>query len=136
LRVKQAELTGMEPFVAADPSFPTRIYSEKKMLQEHTVSIYVQTKDVDPICRDYYGLHLDINAGRFPCKVSHTFELVHHNGNPQSAVKEDKENFFTKAEAWGSTRFILKARLASRNNNPYVKDGYVTFKCTFKIVDE
>jgi hypothetical protein len=136
LRVKHAVLTGREPFVSRYPNYPARLYSEDKVLHGHKVAMYVQTKDVDPLCQDYYGLHLDISAGNFPCKATYTLELVHYDGNPQSAVKREEEYTFTKTDCWGYSRFIAKARLASPDNNPYVKDGYVTFKCAVKIVDE
>jgi hypothetical protein len=135
LRVSHAELTGREAFVPLYANHPTRIYSEHATVQGHTVSIFVQTKNAKPDDQDYCGLFLDVAGGPFPCKATYTFELVHHDGNPQSAVKDAGEYTFSEAYCWGFCRLISKARLASPVNNPYVKDGYVTFKCTFKIVD-
>ena len=34
----------------------------------------------------------------------------------------------------GRSQFVPKARLASAANNPFVKDGYVTFTCTVEVV--
>ncbi len=105
-------------------------------MQGCTVSIFVETEDEDPRDQDYYGIFLNVYGGPFPCKATCTWELVHHDGDPQSAVTEEDEYTLTEVNASGTSRFFSKARLASRNNNPYVKDGYVTFKCTFKFVDE
>ncbi len=135
LRVKHAVLTGREPVVPRYPSHPTRVCSEDKVVQGLKVSIYVQTKNINPEDQDHYGVYLEVRNGPFPCKATCIWELVHYDGNPQSAVKDEHEYTFTKFEAWGHPRFISKARLASADNNPYVKDGYVTFKCTVKIVD-
>jgi hypothetical protein len=136
LRVKHAVLTGRKAFVPLHPSHPTRVYSEDKVVHGHRVCVFVGMKDDRPVNQVHYGVHLEVADGFFPCKAICTLELVHHDGNPQSAVKKEGEYTFTEAWCWGSTRFISKARLASPDNNPYVNDGYVTFKCTFKVVDE
>jgi hypothetical protein len=136
LRVKHAVLTGREPFVPQYPSHPTRVYSLVKMVQRHKVSIYVQTKNINPEDQDHYGVLLEVSDGAFPCRAIFAFELVHHDGNPQSAVKDEVESIFAEAGARGFSRFIRKAELASADNNPYVHDGYVTFKCTLKVVNE
>jgi hypothetical protein len=134
-RVKHAVLTGREPFVPVDPSFPTWIYSEEKVVNGHKLCIVVDTNDEDseePECSAFLH-HFD---GPVPCQVTWTFELLHYDGNPQSAAKREGVDTFTKNLAFRCLHFISKADLASRNNNPYVKDGYVTFKCTVKVVDE
>jgi hypothetical protein len=136
LRVKHSELTGREPFVPRYAVHPTSLYSEYNTLQRHGVWINVQTRNEKPENQDHYGFYLTVVDGPFPCKATFTLELVHHDGNPQSAVKWEEEYTFTEGKARGRARFISKARLASPDNNPYVKDGYVTFRCTFKLVDE
>jgi hypothetical protein len=136
LRVKHSVLTGKEPFVPRYPQFPTRVYSENKTVQGHRVRVYVQTKDKDPQFQDHYGVYLAVHGGHFPCKATCTLELVHYDGNPLSAVKKGVEYIFTEADSWGPPRFVHKARFAYPDNNPYVKDGFVTFKCTFNFVNE
>jgi hypothetical protein len=136
LRVRHAPLTGREPLVPLYPTQPTRLYSEEKEVQGHTVCIYADTNNDKPENQNYYGFHLAVLNGPFPCKVTCTWELVHHDGNPLSAEETEDEYTFTEAWCWGYHRFISKARLASPDNNPYVKDGYVTFKCTVKIVNQ
>jgi hypothetical protein len=138
LRVKHAELVGREPFVPEDPAYPTRLYSEEKVVRGHTVWMFVayeESKDKHPQNEDHYGVAVNVRDGHFPCKVTYAFELVHHGGT-RPAKSHEKEHVFTKSKARGDARFVRKARLASPDNNPYVKDGYVTFKCTLKIVDE
>jgi hypothetical protein len=96
--------------------------------------LFVVTKETRLEDQDYYGVHLNAAGGPFPCKVQYTFELVHHGWNPESALQCTGEFTFTEAQAWGCPRLISKARLASPDNNPYVKDGYVTFTCTFSSI--
>jgi hypothetical protein len=135
LRVKHAVLTGREPLVSQYPDCPTRLYSEDKVVEGHTVRIYVQTKNINTEDQDHYGVLLEVSDGPFPCKATFAFELVHHDGDPQSTVKWESEDTYTEAYAWGRSRFIHKALLASLFSNPFVKDGYVTLKCTVKIVN-
>jgi hypothetical protein len=134
-RVKHAVLTGREPFIPVDPSFPTWIYPEEKVVKGHKLCIVVDTKVKGREDRGYYGIYLSVDDGPVPCQVTWTFELLHHDGNPESAVKEEDEYTFTAVKELCCLDIIYTALLASPDN-PYVKDGYVTFKCTLKIVDE
>jgi hypothetical protein len=138
VRVKHAVLTGREPLVPQYPDYPTRVYSKPALVQGHVVWFFVDTNRYRlPMAdRDYYGLGLEVGQGDVPCAIARTFKLVHRDGNSQSAVKRRGEHTLTVSCECGDFRFIRKARLASADNNPYVKDGYVTFKCTFKFVDE
>jgi hypothetical protein len=133
LQVKHDELTGKVPFAPRFPSSPTRLYSEDRVVRGYTTRLYVQTDDPRPDNQDHYGVFLDIHGGPFPCEVQYTFELVHHDGLRTSAVKYTAESWFSVG-GWGKGKFISKACLASPDNNPYVKDGYLTFKCTFKFI--
>jgi hypothetical protein len=134
-RVKYDELTGKVPFVPRFPSLPARLYSEDQVVRGYKVRLSVQTKDDRPQYQDYFGVYLNVEGGPFPCKVQHTYELVHHDGLRASEVKYTTDSTYSKAQNLGYPTFVPKARLASPDNNPYVKDGYVTFKCTCKIVD-
>jgi hypothetical protein len=96
----------------------------------------VQTKHFSAQYQDHYGVHVEVAGGPFPCRVQFTVELAHHDGLPASAVKRTTDSAYPKAQALGYPDFISKARLASPDNNPYVKDGYLTFKCTFKILND
>ena len=129
IKVKHALLTGAEPF---EPRHLAQIYSEGRVVDDRTFSLFVDTKVDD--APDHYGLYLALNKGPVPCKVRCTFELVHHDGQAASAKKVNAEDTYDKHQAWGWKNLIPKARLASAANNPYVKDGYVTFKCTFEVV--
>ncbi len=126
LRVRHSVLTGREPFHS------TSVYSEAMTAQGHTVCVLVDMDD--PQHREHYGFHLAVLDGPFPCKATYTVDLVHYDGNPLSAVKYEGESTFAEADSRGLALFIHKARLASPYS-PYVKDGYVTFKCAFKIVN-
>ena len=129
--VKHDELTGKVPFVPRFPIAPKRLYSENRVVRGYPTSLYVQTNDARPEFKDHYGVCLCVQGG----KVQYTFELVHHDGQRASAIKCSGECTYTADLcAKGYPTFISKARLASPDNNPYVKEGYVTFKCTFKFV--
>ncbi len=134
LQVKHDELTGKVPFVPRFSTEPNRLCSEHRVVRGYKAHLFVLTKDTRPENQDYFGVYLDLGRGRFPCKVQFNFELVHRGWNPASTVRARGEFTYTQAQAWGLPDFISKARLASPDNNPYVKGGYVTFKCTFKIV--
>ncbi len=134
-QVKHDELTGKMPFVPRFPENPTWLYSDDQVVREYTMRLFVATESHAPENQDYFGVYLDIEGAAFPCKVQHTYELAHHDRLPASAVNLTSESTYSEAQALGFSDFIAKARLASPDNNPYVKDGYVTFKCTLKIVD-
>jgi hypothetical protein len=134
LRVRQEVLLGRRSFMPRNPQYPSRLYSEDKVVEGHTVRIYVETKNDEPGDQEHYGVYLSVLEGPFPCKATWTFELVHYDGDPQSSVRSEvDEDTFTEPEASGVTQFIRKTRLAAPDNNPYVKDGYLTFKCTCKF---
>ena len=132
--MKHDELTGKVPFKPKFAAHLTILYSEERVVGRYKVYLCVETNDTIPENQDYYGVHLDVDGGPFPCKIQRTFELVHHDWNPASAVKNTGESIGRQAMLCGPSKFISKARLASPDNNPYVKDGYVTFTCTFKFV--
>ena len=133
LQVKYDELTGKVPFVPRYPTAPTRLYSEYRVVRGYKVRLFVETNDPDPVDQDHYGVYLYVKGGPFPCNVQYTFELVHYDGKRASAVKYTSDNSYAEATAWGCGKFVPKARLVSPDNNPYVKDGYLTFKCAFKF---
>jgi hypothetical protein len=135
LQVKYDEPTGKVPFVPRSPSWTTRLCSEQRVVRGYQMRLYVQTKDERPEYQDHYGVYLAVEGGPSPCTVNFTFELMHHDGLVASAIQETAEALFAEgAGGTGYGNFISKARLASPDNNPYVKDGYLTFKCTFKFV--
>jgi hypothetical protein len=135
LRVKQAVLTGTEPIAALDPHISARVYSEEKVVQGRTLIMYVEVQNPPP--HDCYGVYLLVKNGPAPLKITYTYttELVHYDGNPRSAMKDESEHTFNAVNEHRRLMFIPKSRLTSPNNNRYVEDGYVTFKCTFKIVE-
>jgi hypothetical protein len=135
LQVKHDELTVKVPFVPKFPSQPTRLSSEERVVRGYKVRLFVQTKDNRPERQDHYGVFLILGCGPFPRKVKVTHKLVHHDGNFASVFKSTVVHSFTEAQAqWGYPNFVPKADLASPDNNPYVKDGYVTFTCTFSFL--
>jgi hypothetical protein len=134
LQVKHDELTGKVPFVPLFPHHPTRLFSQDRVVRGYAMRLFVQTKKDKPEDQDHYGVYLAVEGGPFPCKVNFTFELAHHDRLPASAFTRTDEHSYTESIGWGFPKFIAKARLASPVNNPYVKDGYLTFKCTFKFV--
>ena len=73
----------------------------------------------------------------FPCKVKIAFELVHHDKQVASAKKMSSTSSHTYKDKGvvGYSQFVHKARLADAATSPYVKNGYVTFKCTFEVLE-
>jgi hypothetical protein len=131
MRVKHAELTGAEPFVPRFPAKPNKIYSEKRVVDGRTFRLMID-KDRAP---DHYGVYLRLDDGPLPCKVKYTCELVHHDGKAASAQKiSDEDTFDDENNCWGYN-IAPKALLADAATSPYVKNGYVTFKCTFEVVE-
>ena len=129
LSVKHAELTGAEPFVPRFSARSTRLYSEDRVVDGRTFVLDVETKaDRAP---DHYGLFLELKEGPVSCKIKYTMELVHHDGQATSTVWKSSKVTYGTHTGWGLPEFVPKARLAYAAKNPYVKDGYVTFKCTF-----
>ena len=122
------------PFVPRRPDHPTRLYSEERVVRGYKTYLMVETKNAKEEFKDHYGLFLDVRGGPFPCKAQFAFELVHHDWNPESAVKGVcPECVYDKAGDRGYPELILKDQLASPDNNPYVNGGYLTFSCTFKL---
>jgi hypothetical protein len=134
LQVKHDELTGKAPFVPRFPSSSTRLYSEDRVVRGYRVRLYVATSDSRLEYQDHFGVYIELEGGPSPCSVQFAFELVHYDGLQESALNRASEYSFSSSNGRGYATFISKARLASPDNNPYVKDGYLTFKCTFKIV--
>jgi hypothetical protein len=135
LQVKYDELTGKAPFFPPFPNQPTDLFSEDRVVRGYTARLYVAVIDGRPEYQDHFGVYLEVEGGPLPCKVLYAFELVHHDGNNASRINDAARFTYTDAASvCGCPNFIAKARLASPDNNPYVKDGYVTFKCTFKFV--
>ena len=61
---------------------------------------------------------------------------MHHDGQAASAkVWSDEDTFDDEQDVWGYLEFVRKDLLADADDSPYVKDGYVTFKCYFEIVE-
>jgi len=131
IKVKHAELTGAEPFVPRYPSLPTRIYSEPRVVDGRTFRLDVDTN----FAPDHYGLFLNFDGGPLPCKIKWAMQLVHHDGQATSAKTWSSEHTYEIYEARGRLDFVPKARLADAATSPYVKNGYVTFKCTFEVVE-
>ena len=131
LRVKHAELTGVEPFVPLSPSRPTRIYSECVVTDGRTFRMSVETKEAH--APDHYGFFLSLCEGPVPCTVKHTFEVVHHDGKMASAMWGYGICTYYTYQGFGKADVIPKARLASAATSPYVDNGYVTFKCTLTL---
>ena len=137
IRVKHAVLTGAEPFEPEDARSPGRIYSEERVVDRRKFRAFVFRAYVDTDddrAPDHYGFYLSLCGGPLPFKVKRTFELVHHDGQAASAKKMSGECTFETRKARGYKEFVPKALLADAATSPYVKDGYVTFKCYFEIV--
>ena len=134
LRVKYDMLTGKDAnFVPQKAAYPSRHYSENYIVGGYTTSLTVETKDSRPEYQDHYGLYLSMTNGPFPCKVDFTMEIEHHDGKAASAKKHTATVTYDGVSNWGAVKMISKAEIASPDC-PYVKDGYVTFKVTFKFV--
>ena len=101
------------------------------MMGGYTTSLNVETKDSRPENQDHYGLFFEVTGGPFPCKVDFAMKLEHHDGKAESVIKvTSTANYDGVTAAWGLDKMISKADVAA----PDVKDGYVTFKITFKFV--
>jgi len=133
LRVKHAELTGAEPFVPRYSTHPNKIFSEKRVVDGRTFRLMVETNDSR--APDHYGIYFYVDGGPLPCKVKRTLELVHHDGKAASAQVKSGERTYETHSARGYNDFVPKALLADAATSPYVKNGHVTFKCTFEIVE-
>jgi len=133
VRVKHAELTGAEPFVPQRPSRPTKVFSENVMVDGRTFSLMVETDDAG--VPDHYGVFLSFDKGPLPCKVKYALELVAAGGLAAIAYVKSQEQTYETHIGWGYKDFVTKALLANAANNAYVKNGYVTFKCTFEVVE-
>ena len=133
LRVKYDVLTGKEPIVPRFAHLPSRVYSEDCVVRGYKVRLMLETNDARPENQNGYGLFLYLSDGIFPCKVEYTFEVEHHDGKAASAKKEILVNTYDHATGFGAGSIISKAEIAAPDS-PYVKDGYVTFKVTFKFV--
>ena len=128
-RVKHDVLIGKEPIVPRYMKFPTRLYSEDFEVRGYKAALYVETAH-----STNYGAYLQLSGGPFPCKMVNTFEVVHHDGKAVSAKKNTStETYIRIQQPMGTYMLISKAAIAAPDN-PYVKDGYVTFKGTFKFV--
>ena len=121
IKVKHAELTGAEPFVPRFSARYTRLYSEDRVVDGRTFRLYVETNDGR--APDHYGLYFELGNGPVPCKVTWTFELVHHDGQAASLTKWSSEHTYEAYLGWGWSKFVPKARLADAATSPYVKDG-------------
>ena len=134
LRVKHDVLTGKEPFVPRFTHLPSQLHSEDYVVRGYTIRLHVEINDSRPEFQNHYGVYLTVNGGPFPCRIDRIFEIEHHDGNEASANKiSTKTITYDGATNFGVGKFIPKADLASPDS-PYVKDGYVTFKVTFKFV--
>jgi len=132
LRVKHAALTGAELFEPEDARLPGRIYSEQRVVDRRKFRVFVEIDEDD---EDQYVIYLELTRGPLPCKIKRTFELVHHDGQVASAKKKSYESIYDdENNCWGCN-IAPKALLADADDSPYVKDGYVTFKCYFEIVE-
>ena len=104
-------------------------------MKGYTTSLFVETKDSDPEDQDHYGLYLEMHNGPFPCKLEFTMEAEHHDGKVTSVKKSGPiTRTYDRATvtAWSIPKLISKADVVP--DSPYVKDGYVTFKVTFKFL--
>ena len=105
------------------------IYSEKRVVDGRTFRLNVKMNT------DHYGVFLSCDKGPLPCEVKYTHELVHHDGKAASAKVWSSEYTYEAHCSWGCPIFVPKADLANAATSPYVKNGYVTFKCTFEVVE-
>jgi len=134
MKIKHAKLTGAEQFVPQNPAQPASIFSEKRVVDGHTFRMMVDTNDSRAPA--HYGVFLSIESGPLPCKVECTMKLVHHDGQELSALVSGLEHTYeTHLAGWGHHHFVSKACLADAAASPYVKNGYVTFKCSFEVVE-
>ena len=79
------------------------------------------------------GVFLELKDGPFPCSVSGTFEVVHWDGEDDSARKDEFAQTFDDECALGLVQFI-KLRKITAADSPYVKDGQITFVATFRFL--
>jgi len=122
LKIEHAQLTSK--------SGPDNFKSDDKMVAGRTFYLRVKTKSSD--APDHYGIYLNLKEGAVPCKVKYAFELVHHDDDEDSKKQKNSEHTFERIKGWGFRDFIAKDELTK--TSPYIKDGMVTFKCTFEVV--
>jgi hypothetical protein len=102
----------------------------------YKIRLCMQMRDPRPEDQDYYGVHLCVEGGPYPCHVNFSIKLIHHDGQPASAMEWTDGHTYTETRCdQGPPASVPAADLTSLGNNPYVRDGYVTFRCAFKIVD-
>jgi hypothetical protein len=137
LRVKQDMLTGKESFVPRFPGNPSWLFSEEQVIGDYKAIVFVEMDERKPEYKDSYGLYLRFSGpGAFPRNVDFTMEVVHHDDIAASAKKNSySNNAFVADQGKGWGKVLSKAAIASPQS-PYVKDGYVTFKITFKFTVE
>ena len=134
--MRHAELTGLAPFVPNLPAHPTRFYSDTRAVGGREFTVFVETA-VDSAPK-HFGIYLQLMSGPVPCNAKFRFELLHHDGQAGSAlVVKSFEHTYEKLHAFGAPTFVTKTgRLAdAAANNPYVKNGCVTFRCTLVVVE-
>ena len=79
---------------------------------------------------DCCGIYLELADGPFPCRVSITYEVVHWDGEPESARKKTYTEIYNRAGCKGRNEFISLSKFTAAAS-PYVKGGHVTFIVTF-----
>jgi len=87
MKVKHAELTGAEPFVPRNPAHPTRIYSEQRVVDGRTFSVYVNIND--DRAPDQYGVFLALDE--WPPPVQGQAHLRADAPRRASGIREDEE---------------------------------------------
>ena len=107
------------------------MYSDHKMVGAYEAYMSVDKgHDYNGNC---CGVYLHLKDGPFPCRASRTFEVVHWDGKPESACKEEGTYTYEEATGYGRRNFIPLSKLTVAAS-PYVKDGHITFIVTFRLL--
>ena len=80
------------------------------------------------------GAHLMLQDGPFPCRVISNFEVVHWDGKPESARKEECNGTLDKEELGNGIYQLIPMSELTAAASPYVKEGHVTFIVTFRLL--
>ena len=105
--------------------------SDDKMIGAYTASMQVKKGYAND--GDSCGMFLFLEDGPFPCHVSFTMEVVHWNGEPECACKQEGAITYERAVGMGYLESIPLSKLTAAAS-PYVKNGHVTFIITFQFL--
>ena len=92
---------------------------------------------------DCCGVHLHLENGTYPCRVTCTLDIVcwgannasifNWGANSASAFKHEFTNIYVEETGYGPSRLIPVRKLTAAAS-PYVNNGHVTFVAQFQIL--